>query len=138
MALWRYHRESFLRKVSGVADEDAQRRLLGSETTLLWLANHMAATQRNWIINRFAGGDASPLPDARALADAVAVCESTWRDIDEVIEQHSWDDLCARPVHGDTEPVNLRWVVVHLLEETARHAGHADIIRELLDGSTGR
>ena len=39
----------------------------------------------------------------------------------------------------DVEPnVNLRWVVVHLVEETARHAGHADIIRELLDGATGR
>jgi len=41
------------------------------------------------------------------------------------------------PEAGDP-PVNLRWVLAHLLEETARHAGHADILRELLDGSVGR
>ena len=40
--------------------------------------------------------------------------------------------------HGRGPPVNLRWVLMHLLEETARHAGHADILRELIDGSTGR
>ena len=46
------------------------------------------------------------------------------------------DELCRRPDPG--EPVSLRWVLMHLLEETARHAGHADILRELIDGSTGR
>jgi len=49
----------------------------------------------------------------------------------------SLQDLCARPEPG-LDPVNLRWVLMHLLEETARHAGHADIIRELIDGDTGR
>jgi hypothetical protein len=39
---------------------------------------------------------------------------------------------------GAEAPVNLRWVLAHLLEETARHAGHADILRELIDGTTGR
>jgi hypothetical protein len=39
---------------------------------------------------------------------------------------------------GDHSPVNLRWVLMHLLEETARRAGHADILRELIDGTTGR
>ena len=46
------------------------------------------------------------------------------------------DELCRRPDPGP--PVSLRWVLMHLLEETARHAGHADILRELIDGSTGR
>jgi hypothetical protein len=46
-------------------------------------------------------------------------------------------DVCARPEPA-LDPVNLRWVLMHLLEETARHAGHADIIRELIDGGTGR
>jgi hypothetical protein len=55
-----------------------------------------------------------------------------------VIADHDFDDMCANTVHGDTDPLNLRWVVIHLLEETARHAGHADILRELIDGSTGR
>ena len=138
MELWRYHRDSFIRKASGLSDEDASRRFVGSETTLLWLANHMAATQRNWILNRFAGGSAPPLPPCDSIEDALAACEENWRIIDTVIEQHDLDELCSRTVHGDSEPLNLRWVVVHLLEETARHAGHADIIRELVDGSTGR
>ena len=45
-------------------------------------------------------------------------------------------ELCRAP-EADT-PINLRWVLMHLLEETARHAGHADILRELIDGRTGR
>ena len=46
------------------------------------------------------------------------------------------DEPCRRPDPGP--PVSLRWVLMHLLEETARHAGHADILRELIDGTTGR
>ena len=138
MELWRYHRESFVRKASGVSEDDARRRLVQSETTLLWLANHLAGTQRHWILGRFAGGDGPPLPPSDTLAAALEACNETWRLVDAVIEQHDFDDLCARLVHGDAEPLNLRWVVIHLLEETARHAGHADIIREILDGSTGR
>jgi hypothetical protein len=45
------------------------------------------------------------------------------------------EDCCLAE---DNVNVNLRWVLMHLLEETARHAGHADILRELIDGSTGR
>jgi hypothetical protein len=48
----------------------------------------------------------------------------------------SLDELCTRV--GDEAPVNLRGVLMHLLEETARHAGHADILRELIEGHTGR
>ena len=44
----------------------------------------------------------------------------------------------AEGLGADEAPVNLRWVLMHLLEETARHAGHADILRELIDGRTGR
>ena len=55
---------------------------------------------------------------------------------DDVIAAASLDDLC--PAFDDQPQVNLRWIVAHLLEETARHAGHADILRELVDGDTGR
>ena len=48
----------------------------------------------------------------------------------------SLDERCR--LAGDEAPANLRWVMMHLLEETARHAGHADILRELIDGETGR
>jgi hypothetical protein len=49
----------------------------------------------------------------------------------------SLEDVCQSELAGEA-PANLRWVLGHLVEETARHAGHADILRELLDGSTGR
>lgn len=138
MALWRYHRESFVRKVRGVSDEDATRRFVGSDTTLLWLANHLAYAHLLWVAHRFAGGPEPDAVDAPTLAEAVATCERTWVGTDAIVAAHDLDDLCAVSVHGDDTPVNLRWVVAHLLEETARHAGHADIIRELIDGSTGR
>jgi len=72
----------------------------------------------------------------RPVAGAIDGYRATWRRVDDIVAAASLDDLC-RSV-GDESPVNLRWVLMHLLEETARHAGHADIIRELLDGKTGR
>jgi hypothetical protein len=139
MDLWRYHRESFLAKLSGITEEDASSSLVGSGTSLLWLADHMATTQLGWLAGRFLGEPPRPDPLVSAtVAEAVAFCRESWATVDQIIDAHDFDELCAQPVHGDTDPVNLRWVVVHLLEETARHAGHADILRELIDGSIGR
>ena len=61
---------------------------------------------------------------------------AAWARADAVAAAASLDQPC-RPSSGQT-PVNLRWVLTHLLEETVRHAGHADILRELIDGTTGR
>ncbi len=70
------------------------------------------------------------------LADAVNDYRATWARVDSVVSAASLDDRC-RAVSGD-DVVNLRWIMTHLLEETARHAGHADILRELVDGQVGR
>ena len=71
------------------------------------------------------------------LASAAAAYRSTWSRVDAVVTAAPDLDLpCQQP--GEGVPVNLRWVLMHLLEETARHAGHADILRELIDGQTGR
>ena len=60
-----------------------------------------------------------------------------WARVDEVVDAApDLDAFCADT--GAESPVTLRWVLMHLLEETARHAGHADILRELIDGQTGR
>ena len=68
---------------------------------------------------------------------AVDAYLATWARLDAVVSAApSLDVPCRRA--GAGAPVNLRWVLMHLLEETARHAGHADILRELIDGSTGR
>jgi hypothetical protein len=139
LRLWAYHRESFLRKLSGITDEQARWSPVASGTSLLWLADHLAESQRHWLAVRFLGRPAPALLAASATAaEAVGRCHEAWAEVEEIVSQHDFDEPCATPVHGDASAVHLRWVVTHLLEETARHAGHADILRELIDGSTGR
>jgi Protein of unknown function (DUF664) len=82
------------------------------------------------------------LPGARpeTAADTTESVSAQYRAASEradaIAAAASLDEPCRRP--PGPEPVPLRWVLMHLLEETARHAGHADILRELIDGSTGR
>jgi hypothetical protein len=132
--LLQYQRDSFVRKVTVPEDEGA-RVLVASGTSLLWLTQHLAHAEKLWFLVRFAGIDVDLTPRA-TLADAIDEYCATWARVDDVIAQSSLDDLCR---NIDVEPnVSLRWVLAHMLEETARHAGHADILRELIDGSTGR
>jgi len=142
-ALLHYQRDSLVRKVTGLDDQATRQSPVGSGTTLLWLVEHMAAAESTWILQRFGGleadlaGDA-PAPD-HTLRDAVAAYRRTWLQVDAVVASAtSLDEGCRHPGSGSDPPVNLRWVLTHLLEETARHAGHADILRELIDGHTGR
>ena len=135
-----YQRASLLRKVDGVDDALATTSPVPSGTSLLWLVNHVADAEATWVLRRFAGQDdghdAAFGPHEPTLAGACARYRSTCAATDLVIAQSSFDELCRA---ADRDPVpDLRWVVGHLLEETARHAGHADILRELLDGATGR
>jgi uncharacterized damage-inducible protein DinB len=139
-ALLQYQRESVARKVAGLDEAAARRPLVGSGTTLLWLLKHLARAETLWIAHRFAGTD-DPVPDDTVqpddtLASAVNAYRDTWRRVDAIVAAASLDDPCRNV--GDERPVNLRWVLAHLLEETARHAGHADVLRELIDGQTGR
>jgi hypothetical protein len=138
-ALLQYQRESLLRKVDGVDEEQARWSPVGSGTSLLWLVRHMAAAEATWVLQRFAGQDPAPGPGAAdgTLRDAADAYRQGWQRVDAVaFAGAGLDEPCRRPDPGD--PVSLRWVLMHLLEETARHAGHADILRELIDGSTGR
>lgn len=138
-ALLQYQRDSIVRKVTGVDDAAVRRPLVDSGTSLLWLVRHMAQAETLWILHRFAGQPVD-LPDDRVrpytLAAAVESYRETWDRVDAVVAVASLEESCRDP--GDAPPVNLRWVLMHLLEETARHAGHADILRELIDGHTGR
>ena len=89
---------------------------------------------------RFAGLDVAVPGDAVEPGEAIATIVSHYRDgwarTDDIALAASLDEPRRRA--SAEPPVNLRWVLAHLLEETARHAGHADILRELIDGSTGR
>jgi len=139
-ALLQYHRESLVRKVAGLDDASARRRFVGSDTTLLWLVKHAAGAEARWVLWSFAREVTSVRDDAvdpdDTLASVVADYRDTWARVDAVFSASSLDAEC-RALSGD-DVVNLRWIVTHLLEETARHAGHADILRELIDGQTGR
>lgn len=141
LALLQYQRDSFVKKVSGVSEEAARQSQVASGTSLLWLMKHMARAESLWLLHRFAGQDAHIEDDQVGPGDtvqtAIAAYQQTWVRSDAIVEAAPSLSEPCRDV-GDEAPVNLRWVLMHLLEETARHAGHADVLREMVDGETGR
>ena len=139
-----YLRASVARKLQGLSEEDVRRQLVRSGTTLLWLAKHVAAAECLWLQHFFLGVvTRDDLPDEDDLDDetidsVTALLMATGRRTRQIVAEHP--DLAQLsvtdvPRHGH---VSLRWILAHLVEEVARHAGHADILRELTDGSTGR
>ena len=117
-----------------------------SGTNLLGLVKHLAAVEYGWFCDTF-GRETEPLPfddndpeaDLRVephetTADILAFYDRACAAADLVIADLSIEDT-GTAWFGD--PVTLRWVLIHMVEETARHAGHMDIIRELIDGATG-
>lgn len=138
-ALLQYQRDSLVRKVAGVDDGSAASSPVVSGTSLLWLTNHMADAEATWVLRRFAritDFDGAG-PPAGNIEDAVVRYRRVWRDVDAVLDTTASLDTECSPF-DDQPAVNLRWILAHLLEETARHAGHADILRELIDGQSGR
>ncbi len=140
-ALLQYQRDSLVRKVAGLNAPSARWSPVGTGTSLLWLVKHMTRAEITWVLRRFAGQDVAipgDQPGPGDTLDAVtAAYRRAWQQVDRVAFAGSGlDELCQRP--DADPPVSLRWVLMHLLEETARHAGHADILRELIDGLTGR
>ena len=142
LAFLDYLREAVLIKASGLDDEALRRSLVPSGTSVLGLVKHLTMVEVAWFQWSFAGFDV-PIPDQGL--DAGDTTESVIAGYRAAIEQsnalvaerHDLDELCAR-TRSDFEPLSLRWVLVHMVEETGRHAGHADILREQLDGQTGR
>jgi uncharacterized damage-inducible protein DinB len=137
--LLQYQRDSFVRKVTGVGDTDAASSPVSSGTSLLWLTNHMADAEGNWILSRFAQRPeySRSVQHASTIGEAIDRYREVCRQVDAVVANTAdLDQVCLSFDPGP--PVNLRWILTHLLEETARHAGHADILREILDGTTGR
>jgi uncharacterized damage-inducible protein DinB len=142
LALLQYQRDSFVKKVSGVSEEAARQSQVASGTSLLWLIKHMARAESLWLLHRFAGQDAiignDQVEPGDTVQTAIAAYQQTWVRTDAVVAAApSLSELCQEDV-GEEAPVNLRWILMHLLEETARHAGHADVLREMVDGETGR
>ncbi len=140
------HRDVVLWKLDGLDDEQLRRPMTPSGTSLLGLVKHLAAVEYGWFCATF-GRETEPLPFDQDDPDAdlrVGPDESTTDIVefygrarsaaDRVIGEVNVDDV-GTAWFGDA--VTMRWVLIHMIEETARHAGHMDIIRELIDGATG-
>ncbi|MFD8691082.1 DinB family protein [Streptomyces sp. NPDC059651] len=142
-----WFRATLLRKCAGLTGEQlAERTTPPSNLSLLGLLRHMAKVERTWFRQRFAGQDLAPMYDpqqgkdadfedldpALAAEDHARLVEEC-RLADEIVAGASFDDTF---VHNG-EVFSLRLVHVHMIGEYARHIGHADLVRERLDGVTG-
>ena len=137
-----YLRDAIVVKVEGLSEADARQVLVPSGTSVLGLVNHLTMVEVLWLQWSFAGLDVRVPSDRLTDDDRIDAAVDAYRAAcgrsNEIIGSvRDLAVMCARRP-GDIEPLPLRWVLVHMIEETARHAGHADILREQLDGETGR
>ncbi|MBA3618680.1 MAG: DUF664 domain-containing protein [Acidothermales bacterium] len=132
-------RGAVVRKIDGLDDEQARWTPNASLLSLLGIVNHLTHVEWRWIDGGMRGADVSrteeeftPGPEL-TVAAAVAAYEARAAATDAIVRtMPSLSEPCRFGEHAD-----LRWVLLHLINETARHAGHADATRELLDGTTG-
>ncbi|HEX5493566.1 MAG TPA: DinB family protein [Mycobacteriales bacterium] len=143
-----WHRATLAHKCDGLSDEQLhEHSALPSALSLLGLVRHMAEVERNWF-RRVLTGEAVPLIyspdwDFQAAYDVtgadVAEAFDTWRaecDTSRRAESSALSlDVAGSLRNG--ESVSLRWIMIHMIEEYARHNGHADLLRERIDGVTG-
>ncbi|MGA5414852.1 DinB family protein [Streptomyces pseudogriseolus] len=143
-----FHRATLALKCAGL--DDAQVRVTSVEPsamTLLGLVQHMAVVERNWFQRIVAGQDVPPVFDdvtgfaldpARGMGEALDVWRrevARGRELCAGLPLDGTGRIAAGPMAG--AEVSLRWVLIHMIEEYARHNGHADLLRERIDGMTG-
>lgn len=150
LTMLQYTRDTATGKCRGLSDELARSAPFASSplTTVSGVVNHMRWVEHSWVENRFIDGpDLGPWTDdspdqefidgastslAVVLQDYTAQAQRT----DAVVAEHDLDDRSALPLSSGVHPT-LRWVLLHLIEENARHNGHLDILREIADGAIG-
>ncbi|MFD4141379.1 DinB family protein [Streptomyces sp. NPDC058572] len=137
-------------KCEGLSDEDAHRALLPTSPlmTMAGLVSHMRWVENSWFEVLFLGGpaegpqfveepeDADMRVEGVPLAQLLDDYEKQCAVSNEIIAAHSLDEVGRHPDYRSAA-ASLRWMLIHMIEETARHAGHMDTIRELLDGGKG-
>jgi hypothetical protein len=142
-----YHRQTLLVKCAGLSDEQLRRRAVPPSTlSLLGLVRHCSDVERTWFQRRVLGEEAPPLfwsdsnrdgefddVDDASVDEAFDVFARECARSREILATRTLDDTFRS--HG--ELVSIRWLLAHLLEEYARHNGHADLLREVVDGVTG-
>ena len=151
-AMLDYFRAVLVRKAAGLTPQQLDTPLAPSTLTLGGLIKHMAFVEYWWFSNRFAG-DADREPwasvdwDADGDWDFHSAAGATYEELVGLFDREvansraitaACDDLdTLAPTAGHHGPFHLRWILVHMIEEYARHCGHADLIRESIDGATG-
>lgn len=140
-------RAAMLALCEGLADEDLRRRLVPSLTTILGMVKHLAFVERWWFQDVFEGRPCEyPITEEDWDADFRIEPEETTEQIldlyraecavsNEIIAAHGLEDISTN--HSQRPPCTLRWTILHVMMDIARHAGQADILREQLDGQTG-
>lgn len=139
-------RATMLWKLEGLSEEEATRRIAPSGLSLLGIVKHLAYVERWWFRAVFAG-EARDAPSVKAdwdaswrigpgesIAAVVALYEAECARSREIVAGGAWD----APSVSVRRPRSLGWILTHMVEETARHCGHADLLREQIDGATGR
>ena len=134
------NREALIATTRGLSDADARRRLVASLTTPISLIKHAAAAERIWFQRFWAGLDESEcdgysrrdegtfaVADDESLADVIAEFERASQRSREIASRFDLDDTNDNPREGS---VSMRWTLLAMIQEFARHAGHGDILRE--------
>ncbi len=139
------YRDIVVRKASGLSDADARRRLVTSQTTVGGLIKHLRWAEYGWFdqllqerINdnrrtHERSWEFDFLPD-ESLPTLIAQYQTQCEESRRIAAKYALDHMVP---HVRLGRVSLRWIYLHMIEETARHAGHLDILREQLDGATG-
>ncbi|MER6405569.1 DinB family protein [Streptomyces viridosporus] len=146
-----YHRRTLAWKCEGLTDDQLRTApVQPSELSLMGLVRHMAEVERSWFRRVLAAEDTGPIyydeadPDGEfhlTAADTWQEAYSTWQAEIGAARRNAAGFALDDPSKGrgrdGGEPFTLRWIYTHMIEEYARHNGHADLIRERLDGVTG-
>lgn len=140
----RWYRRVVLGKVAGLTRAQATSIVLPSGVTLLGIVQHLAIVEREWFGHCFRGETLEVWEDdatfhvdpSLSLEDVVEDYRASCRRSEEAVAGASFDEHTREP-HWFFGTTTLRFVVQHMVKETARHAGHMDILRELTDGVTG-
>ena len=136
-----HQRAGVLKKLAGLSDEDARRSTVGSGTNVAGIVQHLTFVESKWFEGIVAGGtphrgrrsmDVDPAVSVRGLRSEY---RAAWDASNEIITAIGAADA---PIEYNGSTRDLRWVMLAVIQETARHAGHADIIREQIDGRAGR
>jgi hypothetical protein len=140
------HRDVVMWKLEGLDEAQLRAPMTPSGTSLIGLVKHLASVEYGWFCTPF-GAVSEEIPydpdhpeadlrpaETESAADLIAYYGRARRAADAVIEATALDDTGAV---WSGQVVSLRWVLIHMIEETARHAGHMDILRELIDGQVG-